>query len=52
MVSLEQKKRVEEMRKRLLILKKEGWDNKRLENLLVNLDLPLGAHLHLLRSIR
>jgi Holliday junction resolvasome RuvABC DNA-binding subunit len=46
-----QKQLVEQMIVRVKKLKKLGYSNKQLEKIVVDLDLPLGAHLHILRSV-
>jgi hypothetical protein len=52
MISKEQKERLEEIKIKFRKLKESGWSEDRLTKLLINLDLPLGAHLNVLRSLR
>lgn len=46
-----QKQLVEQMIGKFKTLKKLGYTDKQLSKILVDLDLPLGAHLHILRSV-
>jgi len=51
MATQKQKELVEQMIIRAKKLKSLGYTDKQLEKILVNLNLPLGAHLHILRSV-